>query len=105
MRRIVANDACAVYKSQRPIVLPLGLIVLAAVIAAHRLELSWTAQAALAVLAVACTLIGLSSEQLRLDFKARRMLYEKRFAGFPDTRIDADLGIVRACSCRWAPRL
>lgn len=95
MQRIVANDAHAVYRTKRRVLLPLGLTALAAVIAAHVLGLSWTAQLALAVLAVACTLIGLSSERLSLDFKARRLHYESRFAGFPGTRIDDDLDMVR----------
>lgn len=95
MQRIVANDAYAVYRTKRGVLLPLGVTALAAIVAAHVLDLSWTAQLALAVLAVACTLIGLSSERLRLDFQSRRMHYESRFAGFPGARIDDDFGMVR----------
>ena len=95
MQRIVANDAYAVYQTRRRVLLPLAATALAAVVAAHVLDLSWTAQLALAVVAVACTLIGLSSERLKLDFQARRMHYESRFAGFPGTRIDDDFGLVR----------
>jgi hypothetical protein len=76
----------------------IGATGAAALASAVFLELSVVARLALSVMTVAATVVGLSSESLRLDFQKGRLRYEERFAGRITKKIDDDFRNVEAVS-------
>ena len=98
MKKIQANDAGATYR-QRPVAaLYLAAICLIALVLAILLDLPVVARLSLGTLTVVCTVVGLSSETLELDFHSDMLRYETRFAGWVTQKIEDEFRSVQAVS-------